>query len=68
MLCSVIVFCELVFSCRCARLRHTYEIAPVSMVFETELMKRLCGMIGYETGEGIMAPGRPLFNDIVSLG
>ena len=37
--------------------RHTYEVAPVMVVLENYIFKKLSSIIGYQDGEGVFCPG-----------
>lgn len=37
--------------------RYTYEIAPVFVLMEEVVLKKLRELIGWENGDGIFCPG-----------
>ena len=41
---------------------HTYEVSPVFSLMEAEVMRLLCGYMGYEDGDGVFAPGGSICN------
>jgi glutamate/tyrosine decarboxylase-like PLP-dependent enzyme len=41
---------------------YTYEMAPVYNLMEQELIRKLCGLIGFEDGDGIFTPGGSISN------
>ncbi|XP_071101521.1 cysteine sulfinic acid decarboxylase-like [Haliotis cracherodii] len=41
---------------------HTYEVCPVFVVMEKYLMQKICGIIGYPNGDGVMCPGGSFSN------
>jgi glutamate/tyrosine decarboxylase-like PLP-dependent enzyme len=36
---------------------YTYEVAPVATLIEKELLKKMCGIVGYKNGGGTFATG-----------
>lgn len=36
---------------------YTYEVAPVASLMEIELIRKMCGAVGYENGDGIFVTG-----------
>ncbi|XP_048728845.1 cysteine sulfinic acid decarboxylase-like [Ostrea edulis] len=41
---------------------HTYEVAPVFVMMEKYMMKKLTSMVGYENGDGVLCPGGSFAN------
>ncbi|VDI46258.1 sulfinoalanine decarboxylase [Mytilus galloprovincialis] len=41
---------------------HTYEVAPVMVVLENYIFKKLSSIIGYQDGEGVFCPGGSFCN------
>jgi len=37
--------------------RYTYEVAPVFIMMEKELLKMFCDYVGYKEGDGTFSPG-----------
>ena len=40
--------------------RYTYEVGPVFVLMENEVLKKMMEFIGYTSGDGILAPGRDI--------
>ena len=38
-------------------LRHTDEVAPVFVLMEKYMMKKLTTLMGFENGDGVLCPG-----------
>jgi len=36
---------------------YTYEVAPVATLMEIELVKKMCGIVGFDSGEGTFVTG-----------
>ncbi len=36
---------------------YTYEVAPVATLVERELLERMNALVGFESGDGVLAPG-----------
>ena len=47
---------------KCLYLRHTYEVAPVFVLMEKYMMKKLTTLMGFENGDGVLCPGIVQFN------
>lgn len=41
---------------------HTFEVAPVFVVMEKMMIQKLCGIIGFENGDGVFGPGGSFVN------
>ncbi len=41
---------------------YTFESAPVMTLVERKLIERMCELVGFEEGEGVLAPGGSLSN------
>ena len=37
--------------------RYTYEIAPVFVLMEEEVLKKLRALVGWSSGDGVFCPG-----------
>ncbi|XP_038642244.1 cysteine sulfinic acid decarboxylase [Scyliorhinus canicula] len=42
--------------------QYTYEIAPVFVLMEEVVLKKLCALIGWQCGDGIFCPGGSMSN------
>lgn len=38
--------------------RHTYEVAPVFVMMEKYMMRKLSKLVGYDNGDGVLCPGK----------
>ncbi|XP_024900995.1 cysteine sulfinic acid decarboxylase isoform X1 [Pteropus alecto] len=45
-----------------ALLRYTYEIAPVFVLMEEEVLKKLRELVGWSSGDGVFCPGGSISN------
>ena len=49
--------CEKYYSCIHLYCRHTFEVAPVFVIMEKMMVQKLCGIVGYKSGDGVFGPG-----------
>ncbi|XP_033726715.1 cysteine sulfinic acid decarboxylase-like [Pecten maximus] len=45
---------------------HTYEVAPVFVVLEKYMMKKMCSVFGFPNGDGVFCPGGS-YSNILAL-
>ncbi|KAH3707258.1 hypothetical protein DPMN_066657 [Dreissena polymorpha] len=45
---------------------HTFEASPVFVIMELSLLQKICGILGYENGDGVFCPGGS-FSNIMAM-